>query len=354
MSKFFSSKYSNLEAYVPGEQPRDQKYIKLNTNESPFPPCPKAMEILSGEIGKLQLYPDPNLTDFTASIAEYYKLKKSQVIVSNGSDEVLNFCFMAYGDSKNGFAFPDISYGFYKVFAEVNSVPYKEIPLTDDFRINVDDYLNLDMNIVIANPNAPTGICLSIDDVEKIVSTNLNHIVVIDEAYVDFGGESSISLINKYENLIVTQTFSKSRSLAGGRIGLGFACEEIINDLNTIKYSTNPYNVNRMSAIVGMASINDEEYFKSCVSTVVETRNVTMKKLQDRGFQLTDTKTNFIFAKPSFCSGDELYTELKKKGILIRHWDSQRIKEWCRISVGSSDDMNNLIDAIDELIAERK
>ena len=240
MSRFFSSKYKTLVPYTPGEQPKDVKYIKLNTNESPYPPSKRVIDAVLGEAERSQLYSDPECTALHQAIADLYGVQREEVLATNGSDEILNFAFMAFCDKDNSIVFPDITYGFYPVFAEINGIPYERIPLKEDFSIDYKDYLNLNKLIVIANPNAPTGIALPLWQIEEIVKNN-DSVVVIDEAYVDFGGESAIALIKKYKNLLVTQTFSKSRSMAGARLGFGIADKEIIKDLNTIRYSTNHY-----------------------------------------------------------------------------------------------------------------
>ena len=239
MSKYFTDRLGGLVPYTPGEQPKDMQYIKLNTNESPFPPSKSVSEAVFSESKKLQLYSDPESINVRTKLSEVYGVDKSQIIVTNGSDEVLNFAFMAFGDEKNPLVFPNITYGFYPVFAELNRIPYKEIPLKDDFTIDVNDYIGVNSTVVIANPNAPTGICLSLDEIEQIIKSNADNVVIIDEAYVDFGAESAINLINKYDNLLVVQTFSKSRSMAGARLGFAIGNEKLIADLNTIKYSTN-------------------------------------------------------------------------------------------------------------------
>ena len=239
MSKFLSDKYQKLKPYVPGEQPKERKYIKLNTNESPFPPSKMAIECASEQLERLMLYSDPDQKVLNSVIANRFNVSENQVITTNGSDEVLNFAFMAYCDEKTPAVFPDITYGFYKVFAGINNLPFKEIPLKEDFSISVEDYINEKGTVFIANPNAPTGILLPLSDIERILKANPNRIVVVDEAYVDFGGESAVKLVDKYNNLLVTQTFSKSRSMAGARLGFGIACKEIIEDLNRIRYSTN-------------------------------------------------------------------------------------------------------------------
>ena len=352
MSRFFSSKYDALEAYTPGEQPRDLQYVKLNTNESPFPPSPGVIEAAAREAETLRLYSDPESAALTAAVAERYGVSPSQVLMTNGSDEILNFAFMAFGDARHGFVFPDITYGFYPVFAAVNAVPFREIPLRRDFTIDVRDYCGVGQNIVIANPNAPTGLLLSVAQIEEIVRTNPEHVVVIDEAYIDFGGESCVPLLAKYENLLVTQTFSKSRSLAGARLGFGIGAPSLIQDLNTIKYSTNPYNVNRMTAAAGAAAIADDAYYRANARIIMENRAFTQTELQKRGFAVLDSAANFLFAKAPFADGETLYRRLKARGILIRHWNKPRIGDWCRITVGTRAQMEALLAAVDALMKE--
>ena len=352
MSRFFSSKYDALEAYTPGEQPRDLQYVKLNTNESPFPPSPGVIEAAAREAETLRLYSDPESAALTAAVAERYGVSPSQVLMTNGSDEILNFAFMAFGDARHGFVFPDITYGFYPVFAAVNAVPFREIPLRDDFTIDVRDYCAVGQNIVIANPNAPTGLLLSVAEIEEIVRTNPEHVVVIDEAYIDFGGESCVPLVAKYDNLLVTQTFSKSRSLAGARLGFGIGAPSLIQDLNTIKYSTNPYNVNRMTAAAGAAAIADDAYYRANARIIMENRAFTQTELQKRGFAVLDSAANFLFAKAPLADGETLYRRLKERGILIRHWNKLRIGDWCRITVGTRAQMEALLAAVDALMKE--
>ena len=352
MSRFFSDKYSRLVAYVPGEQPRDMKYIKLNTNESPFPPSPSVVEAAMLEAGRLNLYSDPKCTELNLVSAELFGVKSEQILLTNGSDEILNFAFMAFSDSTHPIVFPDITYGFYSVFADLNGIPYEAIPLKEDFTIDVSDYVGINKNIVIANPNAPTGIALSLSDIERIVSSNPNNVVIIDEAYVDFGAESAVALINKYDNLLVTGTFSKSRSLAGARLGFGIACEAIIADLNTIKYSTNPYNVNRMTMAAGVAAIRDNGYYMDNCRTVIENRKWTASRLLELGFILTPSSANFVFAKSDKISGEELYLKLKERGILIRHFNGERIKEYNRITIGTRSEMEAFINETKSILKE--
>ena len=352
MSRFFSKRYSSLVPYTPGEQPKELQYIKLNTNESPFPPSNTVIQAVKTEAGNLQLYSDPDSTELGNKLAETYNVSPEQVIVNNGSDETLNFAFMAFADEKHPLAFPDITYGFYPVFAELNHIPYSTIPLNGKLEINPDDFVGIGKTIVIANPNAPTGLSLTINEVEKITKSNPNNIVIIDEAYVDFGGESAIPLVDKYENLLVVQTFSKSRSLAGARLGYGIGSKKLIEDLNTIKYSTNPYNVNRMTSAAGIAALNDSVYYQNNCAEIAKVREFTIAELRKLDFHVTDSKANFVFAKSNDISGIHLYTELKKRGILIRHFDTEKISDYNRITVGTMQQMKILIKEITEILKE--
>ena len=354
MSRFLSSKYRNLEAYTPGEQPRDMKYIKLNTNESPYPPSKRVVDALtSEEVLKLNLYSDPTCKALKTRIAELYDVEYENVFVSNGSDDILNFSFMAFCEGeKRGVKFPEISYGFYSVYAELHGASYKAIPLKDDFSIDISDYMGNNANVVIANPNAPTGIALTIDEVEQLVTANPDYLVLIDEAYVDFGGQSAIELTKKYSNLLVVCTFSKSRSLAGARLGFAIANKEIIADLEKIKFSTNPYNINRLSLIVGEMAILDNDYYMDNCKKIIATREYTQIKLKELGFEVTDSKANFIFAKSDKIGGKELYQKLKERGILVRHFDKEKIKDYNRITVGTQEEMETLISAITEILKE--
>lgn len=354
MSKFFSEKYKELEPYTPGEQPRERKYIKLNTNESPFPPSPLAQRLARQAAGDLQLYSDPRCRDLLATASEKFGVPEECIIFTNGSDDVLNFAFMAFCDEKHPAAFPDITYGFYPVFAKLNGVPYREIPLNEDFTLNAEDYLSGGETLFIANPNAPTGIALPLSDIEKIVASDPDRVVVVDEAYVDFGGESAVSLTEKYDNLLVTGTFSKSRSLAGARLGFGIGAASLIADLNTIRYSTNPYNINRMTAAAGIGALCDEEYTKKNCLTVMKTRERTKAELISMGFEVTDSKTNFLFAKHGKVGGAELYEKLREKGILVRHFDKERIKDYNRITVGSEEEMEIFLSAVREITEAAK
>lgn len=349
-----NSKYLSLTPYTPGEQPQERKYLKLNTNESPFPPSVYAQKLSRQAAGDLQLYSDPQCRSLVKIAAEKFGVEEDEILFTNGSDEILNFAFMAFCDEKTPAVFPNITYGFYPVFANLNNVKYTEIPLRSDFSINKQDYFSVKKTVFIANPNAPTGIALSKAEIEKIVASNPDNVVVIDEAYVDFGAESVVELIHKYNNLLVCQTFSKSRSLAGGRLGFGIACKEIISDLNTIKYSTNPYNINRMTAAAGIGALIDDNYFKDNCEKIIATREKTVDKLKKLGFQMTNSSSNFIFAKHGKIGGMELYLSLKEKGVLIRHFETPLLKDYNRITVGSDEQMECFIKTVSEILEEKK
>ena len=350
MSVYFSKKYASLTPYTPGEQPQNRKYIKLNTNESPFPPSEKAIRKAAEEAEKLQLYSDPQCHSLVRKLAETFHVSENEVLPSNGSDEILNFAFMAFCDDEHPAVFPDITYGFYPVFAQLNHIPYETIPLREDFSICADDFCGIGKTIFIANPNAPTGLTLSIEEIRRILDSNRENVVLIDEAYVDFGAESCVNLIHEYSNLLVVQTFSKSRSMAGARLGFGIGCEELINDLNTIKYSTNPYNVNRMTMAAGVGALEDEEYTKANCESIIRTRDFTIRALNRLGFVCTDSKANFVFAKHPRNDGKEIYEKLKERGILIRHFDLPRIAQYNRITVGTLEQMQTLITTLEEIL----
>lgn len=349
MSRFLSKKLSALEAYVPGEQPKVKKFIKLNTNESPYPP-PKCVADAVGkrEIEELRLYSDPECTALKTKLADLYGVKEKNLFLSNGSDEILNFAFMAYGES--GAVFPDITYGFYSVFADLYGLNTEIVPLNDDFTVNIDAFCGKNKLVVLANPNAPTGIALGLSEIEKIVSSNRDGIVIVDEAYVDFGAQSAYRLTEKYDNLLVVQTYSKSRSMAGARLGFAFANENIIEDLEKIKYSTNPYNINRITQIAGAAALVNQEYFDENCRKIAETREYVKEELKKTGFTVTDSVANFLFAKSDKISGSKLYTALKERGILIRHFEAERIKDYNRITVGSREEMGIFLDAVRKIL----
>lgn len=353
MSRFFSKKYAALAPYVPGEQPRDMQYIKLNTNESPFPPPKSVVKAVKAQAEKCNLYSDPTCASLVEKAAETFGVKKTQILPTNGSDEILNFAFMAFCDKNTPAVFADITYGFYSVFADLHGVPYKKIPLKDDFSMDYRDYCGVNATVFIANPNAPTGLMISKTEIEEIVKSNPNNVVVVDEAYVDFGGESCIGLIDKYDNLLVTQTFSKSRSLAGARLGFGFACESLLADLNAIKYSTNPYNVNRMTMEAGRLALCEQAYFDKKCEDICKNRAYTASALEKLGFTVLDSKTNFLFVKSSDIGGAELYEKLKGNGVLVRHFKGERIKEFNRVTIGTKKDMDVFLSCVEGILEEK-
>ncbi|MBQ3589784.1 MAG: histidinol-phosphate transaminase, partial [Clostridia bacterium] len=304
------------------------------------------------EASQLQLYSDPTCMALTTTLAQVYGVEYENVLATNGSDEILNFAFMAFCDSERPIVFADITYGFYPVFADLNNIPYEIIPLKEDFSIDVNDYIGINKNIVIANPNAPTVKYLEKFYIEKIVKSNPNNVVIIDEAYIDFGGESAVDLTYKYDNLLVTGTFSKSRSLAGARLGFGIGNKDLIADLNTIKYSTNPYNVNRMTQVAGYQALCDNDYYMQNCKTIIENREFTTIELEKRGFEVIPSRANFIFAKSNKIGGNDLYLTLKKKGVLIRHFEKDRIKDYNRITIGTREQMQALLNAVDEALKE--
>lgn len=349
MSSFLSKNYEKLVPYVPGEQV-NEKVIKLNTNESPFPPSPKVLEALSDDvINKLNLYSDPELKELRRAIAEQFDVTPDMVFCGNGSDDVLAFAIMGFCGAGGKLCCPEISYGFYPVYADIFGVELEQIPLKDDFSIDANDYIGKGKNIVIANPNAPTGLTLTFDEVEKIVASNPDNVVIMDEAYMAFCGESCMELVKKYNNLLVTRTFSKSHSLAGLRVGFGIASKEIIDDLNKLKYSFNPYNINTLSIKAAAAAIADNEYYDDKIAQIVENRENTLAALRELGFKCTDSKANFIFASTDKMPASALAAQLRKKGILIRYFNKPKIDNYLRITVGSAEEMQALVAAIKEI-----
>lgn len=351
MSRFLSTKYADLEAYTPGEQPRDKQYIKLNTNESPYPPSPQVLAALTGQdLEDLRLYSDPEGTALREKLASLYGCQPGNVFLSNGSDDILNFAFMAF--AQDGAVFPGLTYSFYPVFADLHKVPYDTVPLKEDFTVDVEGLCGTGKFTVLANPNAPTGIALPLSEVEKIIASNPDRVVVIDEAYVDFGGESAAGLIDQYDNLLVVMTYSKSRSMAGARLGFALASRPIIQDLEKLKYSTNPYNVNRLTLKLGEAAVDSDAYFRDNAKKIMATREKTAKALRALGFTLPDSKANFLFVKKEGLDGGLLYQKLKDRGILIRHFSDPRIAQYNRVTVGTDEEMEAFLEAVKAVMAE--
>jgi len=350
MSIFLDPRLNALKPYTPGEQPQEGKFIKLNTNESPYPPSPKVIEALDGKAETLRLYPDPECGELRSAIAQVHDLETEQIIAGNGSDELLAFIFQGF--CPKGAAFADITYGFYKVWAQLYDVNAKIVPLREDFTLCLEDYRGLNETIFIANPNAPTGIALDPRDIAALAKEKPERLVVVDEAYVDFGAESCIRFIDELSNLLVVRTFSKSRNLAGGRVAFAAGSREIIADLNRIKYSFNPYNLNRLSQIAGTASVLDTQYFSECCSKIISTRERSAGELRALGFEMTESRTNFLFVRHPRLKGAELYKKLRGRGILVRHFGGERIEDYVRITIGSDKEMDALIEALAAILKE--
>ncbi len=346
----FESNIRKVTPYTPGEQPKD-KVIKLNTNECPYPPSPKVIEAMQGfDWDRLRLYPDPVMTDFIESLADHYDVKPAQVFAGVGSDDVLSMCFLTFFAGEKPVLFPDITYSFYDVWAGVYRIPYKEKKLDKEFKIVAADYYEPNGGVVIANPNAPTGRGESLELIEDILEHNKDSVVIVDEAYIDFGAKTALPLINKYDNLIVVRTMSKSRALAGMRIGYCFGDESLIRYLNDVKYSVNSYTLNMPSIAVGKAAIEDTEYFEKIVAKVKITREWTAKELASLGFTYSASDTNFIFAKPpEGYSGEYVFEKLKERGIYVRHFNKERIEDHLRITIGTDEEMKTLILALREI-----
>ena len=338
--------------YVPGEQPKENDIIKLNTNENPYPPSPKAVEALkSFDCSRMRLYPDPNSDILVNSLAKRYKVKPSQVFVGVGSDDVISMAFLTFFNSDKPILFPDITYSFYDVWADVYKIPYKTMPLDDNFRINKTDYFQENGGIIFPNPNAPTGVYESNEMIEEIVKANKNSIVIIDEAYIDFGGESCIGLTEKYDNLLVVQTFSKSRSMAGMRIGYAIGNEKLIKYMNDVKFSINSYTMNHVTQVCGAAAVEDEEYFIETIKKITDVRENTKKELKKLGFTFTDSKSNFLFAAHDKIKAETIFNELKSRKIYVRYWNKPRINNYLRISIGTAEEMEKLISALKEIVS---
>ena len=351
MSRFLNPRLAHLEVYTPGEQPQDQVYTKLNTNESPYPAAPQVVAAIDAEqVRNLRLYSDPVCRPLIEKLAQVYGLQPDQVFVSNGSDDILNFAFWAFAGQPGKAAYPDVTYGFYQVFADLHQVEANIIPLREDFSVRVEDYLNLKTMIVLANPNAQVGRALTRAEMERIIAANPDHVVVVDEAYVDFGAESCVPLIDRYPNLLVVQTFSKSRSLAGARLGFALGSAELIADLNRLKYSTNPYNVNRLTMAAGVAALEAADYYAKNCRAIQETRAWTVQALEALGFTVVPSLANFVLAAHKTVDGETIYRELKRRGILVRHFTAPRIANYNRITIGSPEQMALLVQTLGEIL----
>lgn len=350
MSQYFSELIKGLEPYVPGEQPKDKSYIKLNTNENPYPPAPEVLKRIADKANDdLRLYPDPECEDLAQTAADYYHLKKEQVFIGNGSDEVLAFCFGAFFSGKK-IMFPEPTYSFYPVYANLFNVQYQGVPLEKGFEIKAEDYLRKNEGIIIPNPNAPTGRFLEIHDIEQIIQTNLENVVVIDEAYIDFGGQSCVGMVDQYPNLLVIHTLSKSRSLAGLRVGFAFGHKELIQGLNRIKNSFNSYTIDRLAEIGAIESLKAERYFQETKNKIIKTRERTVEKLLELGFDIVESKANFIFISHKKIEASIIFKKLKANSILVRYFNKPKINNYLRVSIGTDQEMATFIEAIKKIV----
>ncbi len=349
MSKFMNPRYALFDAYTPGEQPQDRKYIKLNTNESPYPPSQGVAKVLDREAADLlRLYPDPECEALSRALADHYGIDKQCVLCGNGSDELLSFAFMAWGGK--GAAFADLSYGLYQVLADLHLVKAAIVPLRADFTLDDRDYLGLGKLIVIANPNAPTGMAILPRQIAYIAQQNPDSVVLVDEAYVDFGAASCLPLLKNSDNIVVVQTYSKSRSMAGARLGYAMGPAPLIKDLRKLKNAVNPYNVNRLTQLAGIAALEDKDYYTLQNRAIIQTREETSRALRQMGFEVLPSLANFVFAGHPMMGGEALYLALKKRGILVRNFSGARVKNFIRVSIGSKEQMAALTGQLREIL----
>ncbi|QTR46770.1 histidinol-phosphate transaminase [Thiothrix litoralis] len=350
MSQYWSKLVHDLDPYVPGEQPKDQRYVKLNTNECPYPPSPNALAAIHAAADeRLRLYPDPNADELKDAIADYYSVERANIFAGNGSDEVLAHVFCGLLKHDAPLLYPDISYSFYPVYANLYQIEAKQIPLRDDFSLNLKDFSGKNGGIIFPNPNAPTSMAVGLDVIEALLQANRDSVVVVDEAYVDFGAETAIPLIAKYPNLLVVQTFSKSRSLAGLRVGFAVGHPDLINALERVKNSFNSYPLGRMAIAGAAAAMRDKEYFASTCQQIIATREMTVQKLTELGFSVLPSAANFVFARPPAGNAEALYLALKQRGVLVRYFNKLRINEYLRITIGTDDEMNTFLQILAEL-----
>ena len=353
MREFWSRRARELTPYVPGEQPQGRTFIKLNTNESPYPPAPAALEaIRAAADGALRLYPDPECTALRGALAEACGLSPENVFVGNGSDEVLALCFQAFFDPEREILFPDVTYSFYPVFAQLYGLSFREVPLREDFTLPLEPFLGGNGGVVVANPNAPTGLAVGLDAIRALLEGNPRSVVVVDEAYVDFGAASAAALVGEYTNLVVVQTMSKSRSLAGLRVGYALGDGDLIAALNSVKNSFNSYTLDRLALAGAEGALRDPEYLRAVAMKIASTRDWTADRLRRIGFQVTDSAANFLFATHPDVAAKTLLDGLREKGILVRWWDSPRIRNYLRITVGTDQEMDALCAALEQLLEE--
>ena len=354
-SKYWSDFVQGLDPYVPGEQPKQQDLIKLNTNENPYPPSPKVVEVLNQDAVKLlRLYPDPSNLLLKTAIANYHNMDLANVCVGNGSDEILAFAFQAFFKQRLPILFPDITYGFYTVYCGLFDINYTQIPLADDFSIKLSDYQRENGGVIFANPNAPTGIGKSLQSIEVFLQSNTESVVIVDEAYVDFGAESAASLVGRYPNLLVVQTLSKSRSLAGSRVGFALGNTVLIEALEKVKNSFNPYSVDRLAEAAAVAAIDDVAYFEQCCAKIIKTRQWVSEQLESLGFEVLPSQANFVLVRPMGISAPELFAQLRQHSIVVRFFKKPRVDAYIRVTIGNDNEMIALVDALKEILLQRR
>ena len=353
-SRFLSSKFAAMTPYHPGEQPHDRPYIKLNTNENPYPPAPGVVKAVSDAAGSLNYYNDPLYKELRHTLAAYHGLLPEQVFVANGADEVLMYAFDCFFDAKQTISLPDISYEYYKCYLKTFGIPYRELPLDDDFSLDIHDYFDCPGALLLTNPNAPTGLALSIDEIEQILRRNPERLLILDEAYVDFSTCTALPLLASYNNLLIVRTFSKSRNMAGARIGYALAASELIQDMDDLKSVLNPYIMDSLAQRSGLVSLDDEDYFRTCCQRIIAARDQFAQDLRSLGMHVLESATNFVFAESEFISGDELYAELKRRGVLVRHYKHRRINNFVRISIGTDDEMKRVAVIIREILVTKQ
>lgn len=351
MSKFWSTMAKRAKPYIPGEQLNEDNIIKLNTNENPYPPSPKVLQAIEGEVqSDLRLYPSPTMEDLRQTIASYYNVNKEEVFIGNGSDEVLAFSFMAFFEPNKRIRFPKITYSFYPVYANLFNIDYEEVELNSDFTINSEQFFNSEGGVIFPNPNAPTSLYLSIEEIEKIVQNNKDHVVIVDEAYIDFAPESAVSLVHNYDNLLIIQTMSKSRALAGLRVGFAIGNSELIEALIRMKDSFNSYPVDRLALSGAKAAIEDKTYFNRSIEKIIRTRTWVIDELNNLGFSVLPSATNFVFASHPSYDAETLYKQLREQRILIRYFATKPIDQFVRITIGTDEDMKKLLTTIKQLL----
>lgn len=355
MSYFLCDEFKDMEPYVPGEQPSDREYIKLNANETSLPPSPKVVEAIEQERKKgMGFYADPNGMELRAAIAGQYDVGVDQVFVGNGADEVLGFCFMSFFRSGMKVCFPEITYDFYRTYSQTHRLDAERIPLRDDLSIDPEPYVHTERDVILANPNNPTGLSMPVCDIERIVCANPKRMVIVDEAYVDYGQESCVPLVQKYPNVIVVQTFSKSRNLAGLHVGFAISSKAIIQDLNSMKFTFNPFNLNSLTLAAATAAVQDDAYLKKCIQQTIKTREYTRKELEKMGFFVYPSSTNFLLITSQKISAEILCAKLKARGILTRYYKQNRIDNDLRITIGTPEEMETVLTAVREILCEKK